>query len=472
MFVIDIHGDSMTEFIGRRNELRCLEKAYTDAASAFLPIYGRRRVGKSELILHFIKNKPSLYFAGSRAPTAVQLSEFMMSASIVLEKPHLAFLQARDWKAAFRSVLADWKGPRKLILVLDEFQWMVEGSKELPSDLQQLWDREWRDSGKVFLILCGSYIGFMEREVLGSKSPLFGRRTGQMLIRPFTLKEAGLFHPGYSLEDRARTYFITGGIPLYLKLFKQTRSVESNIQDCFLDEYAPLYREVEFLMREELRDVMYFYGILTALAGQCNTVKSLAHMLEMDSRSLPYYLQQLVSLGYIQKHYPQTGKKPSAKHVRYTISDPLLRFWFKFIYPHASSILQLGGGKAFAAIIKPELPSFFGHCFEALCRQALPAIYAREGIVTEFEIGEYWDAHVQIDVVGYRMDGWTDLCECKWGRITSLHALREELERKVRLFPNSRNATIGRRIFTRQPPTIDCQGLTIHTLENIYAAYA
>ena len=300
----------MIPFVGRKNELRYLEGVYAGRGSALVPVYGRRRVGKSELILHFIKKKPSLYYTGSRAAAPVQLREFLVSASIVLKKPYLSSMQTKDWKAAFQAVFAEWKGPHKLVLALDEFQWMVEASPELPSVLQQLWDREWKDCGNVMLLLCGSYIGFMEREVLGSKSPLFGRRTGQMLLRPFSFRESGLFHPSYSLEEKARAYFITGGIPLYLNFFKPERSVELNIQDCFLDEYAPLYREAEFLMREELNDVSHFYGILTALAGPSKTVKALSEVLDFDSRAFPYYLQQLIAVGYIQKRYPLSGKKP------------------------------------------------------------------------------------------------------------------------------------------------------------------
>src|SRR6185436_16063661 len=124
----------------------------------------------------------------------------------------------------------------------------------------------WRDSGRIFVILCGSYVGFMEREVLGSKSPLFGRRTTQILLRPFGYREAALFHPSYSNVDRARTYFVCGGLPLYLRMFSPSRSVEMNIAETFLDEYAPLHREADFLLREELRDLAKYHAILTLLA--------------------------------------------------------------------------------------------------------------------------------------------------------------------------------------------------------------
>jgi len=460
----------MTAFLGRIKEMQYLEKVYADSQAAFIPIYGRRRVGKSELILHFITNKPALYFTGSRVSKTVQLREFMFSASVVFNRPYLASMEVSDWKTAFTAVFAECKGPAKLVLALDEFQWMVETSPELPSVVQQLWDKQWRDEGNMFLILCGSYIGFMEREVLGSKSPLFGRRTGQIHLKPFSFNEAGLFHSGYSLEDRARAYFITGGIPLYLKLFKQSRSIESNIQVCFLDEFSPLYREVDFLLREEIKEVSTYYGILMSIASQKVTVKELSATLKLDSRSLPYFLQQLVELGYIQKKYPLNGNAPSARHVRYAIADPLLRFWFRFIYPHTSTLLQLGSSSAFATLIKPELTSYFGSCFEVLCREMMPLLYKKENVTADFDIGEYWDKTCQVDVVGYRSDNWTDICECKWGRLPSGEALCHELEAKVQRYPNPRNATIGMRIFSRVKPAGDYGRVIVHTLEDLYKA--
>jgi AAA+ ATPase superfamily predicted ATPase len=155
--------------------------------------------------------------------------------------------------------------------------------------------------------------------------------------------------------------------------------------------------------------------------------------------------------------------------VRYVITDPLLRFWFKFIHPHSSSILQLGSKAAYRAIIKPHIASYFGNCFESLCRESLPFIYGKENVTADYEVGQYWDKNCQIDIVGYRNDCWTDLGECKWGRITSLKSLLMELEKKIQFFPNKRNATIGKRIFIRGPlPKVNHDGFFLYCLEDLY----
>lgn len=459
----------MTDFIGRERELAALEEAHGSRRSAFVPVYGRRRVGKSELILHFLAHKRGIYYLGKRSPAAEQIREFLRVASLALREPLLASLSPNSWKAALEAVSDRWKGPAKLVLALDEFQWIVEASPELPSVLQELWDRRWKDRNHVLLVLCGSFVGFMEREVFGRKSPLFGRRTAQIHLQPFGYREAALFHPSYSLPDRARAYFICGGVPLYLQSFRASRSLESNIEANLLEEFAPLFREPEFLLREELREVETYNAVLMALAGGALPSLEIARRAGVGDRALQYYLKQLVEMGYVARRYPLTGATPRARDVRYAIEDPLLRFWFRFVFPNTSYILSRGAQRGFADLIRPDLDAYFGGCFERLCREALGDLYARERVTAAYETGEYWDRRVQVDLVGLRADGWTDLGECKWGRTASAAALEAEIRRKAALYPNSRNATLGVRVFTRSRPAGRPSGeVRWHDLEDLY----
>ncbi len=458
------------DFIGRERELKVLSDAWDAPQSGFIPVYGRRRVGKSELILHFLRGKSALYFLGKKAPAGLQIREFLKVSAGVLGEPLLATYPASGWSDAIDAVTARWQGPAKLVLAFDEFQWIVGASPELPSVLQEKWDRDWQHSGRVLLILCGSYVGFMEREVLGRRSPLFGRRTAQILLRPFGYREAAGFHPGYSLVDRARTYFLCGGIPFYLRLFADERSVEMNLASQLLDEYAALYREPDFLLREELREVESYYAVLLAVAGGHTAATDIARVSEVAPGSLPYFLKQLIELGYIAKRYPLTGQDRNPRDVRYDLSDPLLRFWFRFVFPEQSQIRRLGPARAMQDFVKPYLDSYFGLCFERLCREALPHLYEREGVGAAFQIGEYWSRSTQIDVVGLRKDGWTDLGECKWGTVRSAVAIEGELEKKASLYPNRRNATLSRRIFVRSRRSAGRKdsGVRWHTLEDLY----
>ncbi|MGE0785266.1 MAG: ATP-binding protein [Sandaracinaceae bacterium] len=440
-------------FVGRERERAALERAYEGREAAFIPIYGRRRVGKSELILRFLEGKPAIYYLGKQAPPGLQMQELAREAAARLDEPLLAQIRLEGWRELLLAIEERHRGDGKLVIAIDEFQWVCGASPELPSVLQELWDRRWRASGRVMLILCGSYVGFMEREVLGEKSPLFGRRTAQILLRPFDHIEAARFHPKWSNVDRARARFLVGGVPMYLMRFDPDRSIEQNIEAELLGEFAPLRHEPEFLLREELREVQLYHAVLRAIADGRHGQTEIARASDIPERSVHYYLTQLIELGYVARRYPLSRSKPSARAVRYTIDDPLLRFWFRFVFPNLTYLTQMGAARAFKDRIKPELDSYFGGGFERLCREALGGLYAEEGVSAAFEVGEYWDKDVQIDVVGVRDDGWTDLGECKWGSVRSAKALAAELEAKVPKYPNPENATIGRRFFVRKKPS-------------------
>ena len=436
-------------------------------------LYGRRRVGKSARILRFLQRRPGLYYVGKSAPKRLQMKALLVEAGRVLDAPLLAEIAPKDWKTTLEHIDRSWTGPGRRILALDEFQWIVGTSPELPSVLQELWDRRWRDSPRFMVILCGSVIGFMEREVLGKKSPLYGRRTAQILLRPLGYREVAAFHGGWSREDQARAWLVCGGIPLYHRFFPPDRFFAQSLREQLLDEYAPLYREPAFLLREELRDVENYYAVRMAVAAGHHESRAIAEAAGVPERSLHYWIQQLSNLGYLGRRYPLTGKRPVKRHVRYVLEDPLLRFWFRFVYPNLSYLQHRGPSKTFADRIRRDLPAYFGTCFERLCRAALPDLYAKEGVEAGFEVGEYWDRRVQIDLVSLRGDRWTDLGECKWGRVRSLPALQRELASKVSAFPNPRNATIARRFFLRRLPKQVPEGMPAdrwYDLEALYSA--
>ena len=176
-----------------------------------------------------------------------------------------------------------------------------------------------------------------------------------------------------------------------------------------------------------------------------------------------------MGLGYLRRRYPLERQRPNPRHVRFGIDDPLLRFWFRFVFPNVSVIRAGGPARAFADRISPSLDTWFGGCFERLCREALPLIYAHEGVAAGFEVGEYWSPATQIDVVGMRDDNWTDLGECTWGSVRSPRAVETELERKLQHYPNSRGATLGRRYFTRRKPAARRGANGWYSLEDLYA---
>ncbi len=444
---------------------------YASPRTEFVPVYGRRRVGKSELILKFIQNKTALYFLGKKAPATLQIKEFLEEASRKLGEPLLAELNVTDWKSAIKTVLSQNKSKKKFVLVLDEFQWMVEASPELPFVLQEFLDQDWKKQKNIHLIICGSYMGFMEREILGEKSPLFGRRTAQIFLKPFSYREAALFHPSWSLVDQAKAYFICGGIPLYLLMFSRHKSVYHNIEQNFFNEMSPLFREPDFLLREELRELQSYYGVLMCLATGANTGKAIAKQIGIDERKIYYYVQNLVELGYVRRHFPLAPGKSATRDVKFILADPLLKFWFRFVYPHTAYISQMGPRESFINLVKPNLDSYFGSCFEVLCREALAFYYQEEGVHDSFEIGEYWDKTVQIDVVGHRKNEGIDLGECKWTKSPSISEAVLQLEKKQASYPNPKGLTINKHLFLQLGPAKKeklAAGVTVHTLADLY----
>lgn len=462
----------MPRFVGRESELSRLADAYRSGRSEFIPIYGRRRVGKSELILKFLEDRPGIYFVGQRSSAALQVREFLEAAARALRMPLLARVQAEDLVSALVTAAEEWAASnprRKLVLALDEFQWTAESDPGIVPALQRVWDRRWRDSGQIVLILCGSYLGFMEREILGAGSPLFGRRTAQIHLRPFGFLEAARFHPRWSPDDRARGYFLVGGLPQYLLCLDDRRSIAENIRDHLLLEFAPLRQEPTFLLREEVREIGPYQAILAVIAAGRGSVREIASGTGIAERSVHYYLNQLIELGYLRRRRPLDGGRPSLREVRFALDDALLAFWFRFVFPNTSLLRSQGPAGAYRDRVAPALDAWFGGRFELLCREALPRLYAREGVGAGFRIGEYWSADTQIDVVGVRDDHWIDLGECKWGAVRSPKALEAELERKIAHYPNRPGSSLGRRFFTRRKPEARADAPNWYSLEDLYS---
>ena len=456
----------VSTFVGRAAELAVLERAFAGPTSAFIPVYGRRRIGKTELLRHFAAQHRTIFHVGKTAPAGLQLQEFLDEAARVLEEPLLAELSSTSWDKALAAAVSRWKGPGKLVLVFDEFQWSAGASPELPSVLQALWDKSWKRRNDVLLILCGSFIGFMEREVLGAKSPLYGRRTAQIHLQPFSFVESRRFHPRASIEQQALTYFLTGGVAQYLTAFDGQQSFRHNVERTLFDDFAPLSREPEFLLREELRDVATFYAVLMAIAGGAGSPREIAGGAGVAERSLHYYLEQLIQLGYVARRYPLTGQKPRRTQVRFVLDDALLRFWFRFVFPHKSFITQRGPAQSYAAFVQPQLEAWAGQGFERLCRASMPMILAKEGVSAGVEVGQYWDPTVQIDVVALRDDGVTELGECKWGRVSSAE-LQRQLAAKVAGYPNPANHTLRQHAFVKQWRGKAPDHFQVHTLDDL-----
>ena len=251
-------------FIGREKELQFLNSRYESNKAELIVLYGRRRVGKTETLKEFCKDKPNVFYSCKECTDNEQLKSF---SQIILQKkiPASNYIECfQNWEQLFKSIL-ELKGGKKKLMVIDEFPYMVKNNNEIPSILQNLWDNVLKEKN-VMIILCGSSMSFIEKEVLAEKNPLYGRATGIYKMSQMDFYDAIKFFPKYSYEDKVYAYSILGGIPHYLKEFDGDKSIKKNIQNNILTKGCILYNEVNFLLHQELRETTMYNTIIEAIA--------------------------------------------------------------------------------------------------------------------------------------------------------------------------------------------------------------
>ena len=280
------------------------------------------------------------------------------------------------------------------------------------------------------LVLCGSSVGTMESEVLGHESPLYGRRTGQVDLQPFSFRQAREVI-GYGLEAAVQSFAVTGGPPMYLTLFDYDQSLAENIRTRILSPMAVLYNEPEFLLRTELRNPARYMSILEAIATGHTTPNDIAGATGVGSGPLSKYLQTLRRLRLIDRSVPVTASAKQSKRSRYRVADEFLRFWFRFVEPNRSSIEE-APEIVYEGTIEPNLADHVAPTFEDICQEAVWEAIRRDELGPYSEVGRWWYGEDEIDIVGLAPD--TDrvlLAECKWTTEPVGHALVSQLRAKA-----------------------------------------
>lgn len=402
-------------FIGREREVAALDRLYESNKFEFAVIYGRRRVGKTALINHFIDNKEAIYFMGVESNEKQNLENFSKSiieysSGIEAETSFLSFQAALEY--VFK--LAEKK---RLILAIDEYPYVARSSKSLASTLQLLIDK-YKDTSQLMLILCGSSMSYMEDEVLAYKSPLYGRRTAQMKIFPFSFDEACRYLKNYSDEDKALAYGIVGGTPQYLLQIDDRLSIEDNIKNTYLNPISFLYEEPTNLLKQEVREPAIYMAIITAIAVGASRMSDISNKVGEDSNICANYLKSLINLGIVKKETPY-GEKTSRKSI-YSIEDNMFRFWYRFV-PNNNSVIMRGAADIVYRRIEPQLSEYMGAVFEEICKQYLWKLLLDGNSPVEFsELGRWWGndpiekKQTEIDIMGEQDKKTALFGECKW----------------------------------------------------------
>jgi AAA+ ATPase superfamily predicted ATPase len=423
-------------FVGRETELKKLNEMYDSDRFECAVIYGRRRVGKTTLIKEFIRDKKAIYFVAREAGGAVNLNGFSNDVHSVTAKELAKNSFFSDWEKAFDYIHQISKENR-LVLAIDEYPFLAEGYRPISSILQAHIDARFKE-GKLFLILCGSSMSFMENQVLGYKSPLYGRRTAQFKIMPFSFFESLPFLAPFPKEDKAVLYGATGGIPEYLNKLDPAKSAAGNIIDLFLTASGALFEEPSNLLKQELREPATYNGIIEAIANGASRLNEIATKCGIESNKCAKYLKSLMALGIARKELPVT--ETSSKRSIYLLEDMMFRFWYRFVFPNMSGIVSGLGGALFEAEIRGELPAYMGPVFEDICGQYLLE-QARRGALPFLpgRIGRWWGNNPrekrqeEIDILTFRKDSAL-FCECNWKNAPADADALSALARKAELF--------------------------------------
>lgn len=402
-------------FIGRDKELNALSTLYQSDKFEFVVIYGRRRVGKTALINHFMDDKKAIYFMGVESNEKQNLENLSKS---ILEYSN--GIQSDSYFASYQAALEyvfKLAEKERIILAIDEYPYVARGSKSLASTLQFLIDK-YKDTSKLMLILCGSSMSYMEDHVLAYKAPLYGRRTAQMKIMPFDFEESCRYFRYLSDEDKALIYGVVGGTPQYLLQMSDKLSVEENIKNTFLNPMSFLYEEPVNLLKQEVREPAIYTAIITAIATGHSRMSEIATKVGEDTNVCSGYIKNLINLGIIKKETPY-GEKASKKSI-YAIEDNMFYFWYRFVLDNTSVIVR-GATDLVYKRIEAQLSDYMGRVFEDICTQYLwKQLLAGNSPIEFVSLGRWWGndpklkCQAEIDIMGEQDSHAALFAECKW----------------------------------------------------------
>jgi AAA+ ATPase superfamily predicted ATPase len=384
----------METFVDREQELDRLESLYTTEKAALAVVYGRRRMGKTTLVLESIKNREdAVYYQATRGSATQQMQSFVNDAAKVY--PGISRIR-EDWES-----LLGFLTEQDAIIVIDEFPYLVEQTESLPSILQRVWDHTASDTAAT-VVLTGSAIGMMYEYALEGSGPLYGRISkdpnGRLDIGPLPFAAALSFFPGYDPPEQVMAYGIFGGTPEYLRAVRDDESLGANVTRTLLRRDGSLHEEPENVLHREVDEVDRYFAVLKAMAEGNRTQNEIAQAAGIASGSVGYYLSRLRDLRVIEQHYPTTVNPDRSRKGRYRISDPLFRFWFRFVYGRTARY-EVYGDDAYTNLVKPELADFVSNRFEQLCQRAVLYAYGDEYHFVA-EPGSWWDGSGrEIDIV-------------------------------------------------------------------------
>ncbi|MBS3063765.1 MAG: ATP-binding protein [Candidatus Diapherotrites archaeon] len=413
-------------FYNRVKELQLLETLWSAKKPVLAVVYGRRRIGKTELLREFTKNHPAVYLLGRQESEHKQLEHISRACAEFFNDEQLNSRPFGNFDSVF-SYFAEKLKQKPFAVFLDEFPYFVQANPSLPSILQDHWDKALQHMPCLF-VLCGSSVSMMEK-LLGYKSPLYGRRTHQMKLDPLDFSEARHFFPKtMDIKKQISYYAVLGGTPAYLLEFDYTKTLVSNIGEKILEKQSFLFRDPMFVLREELDEPRNYFSIVAAIAKGNTGIGRIVNDTGLEKGTVNKYLGVLIDLDLVERAVPITERKEKSRKGIYKLKDPFFRFWFRFVFENMDYVEQRKQKNLLNEKIEPELNAFIGKGFEEVCRDRL----SKNAAFKDYLIGSWWDKGEEIDIVGLSKAKKSALfCECKWKEKVDAESLLRKLKQKA-----------------------------------------
>jgi AAA+ ATPase superfamily predicted ATPase len=385
-------------FIDRERELSFLEERWREPKAQFVVLWGKRRVGKTELVKQFVADKSHVYFLAESTSEKEQLHRFSQAIGRFFNEPLLETRGFAGWEESFQYVRTK---DTRFVLTIDEFPYLIWSNPAIAGLFQKAWDEYW-STGKMFLILLGSSMAMMENAVLGYRSPLYGRRTGQWRVDPMTFSAASLFRKGEPFADRLAHFSLAGGIPAYWLQLDSKKDFTENLKTHVLKKGAMLYDEVEFILREELREPRYYFALLQAIAQGKRKLSEIVNATGLNQPVANKYLGVLADLRIVERETPVTEEKPlKSKKGLYRITDPFFNFWFSFVFPKRGE-LEMDRTEEALVSIQQQLSHHFAATYEKVAMEALWGHMQKFFPFTA--LGKWWERNEEIDIVAFNRE--------------------------------------------------------------------
>ena len=415
-------------FMGREAELNLLDRLWARPNATLLILYGRRRVGKTRLLTYWLQQAGAdesgqpqpgrrvLYWVAEPSSALDQLRSFSQAIYNFANPnaPAPADFTYANWNQAWQQVAVLAQSER-LALLVDEFTYLLEIDPSIAGQLQNLWDHTLSHTN-LFLVICGSHLGMMLRHTLSYQAPLYGRAAAQLRLQPLPFGMTARYFPGFDADERVAIYAIWGGIPAYWERVDPGLTLSDNIRNELLTANNLMQAEPRLLLQDFVNDPHNYVGILRAIANDARTQKEIATFTGLVQGHISQYLSILQEAGFVERRAPVTQAERS-RLGRYHITDPYLRFYYRFL-ANRQTQLALGVQEQSLAEIGRHLRDFIGaNTWEEICREWLLRASANHTLpFVVDQVGSAWTRGAQVDVVGINsMEKLLVLGECKWG---------------------------------------------------------